>query len=152
MDKRRTAVVIGAGIGGIATAARLARQGFRVTVLEKNGMPGGRANQIVRDGHRFDVGPTLFLMPEVWEETFAALGEKMSDHLELKRIDPTYKIHFDGAQQLDLTSNIGEMQLQLEKIEKTAFTGFLEYIAEGSRHYKVALERFVGRNFFSLLD
>ena len=69
MDNRQTAIVIGAGIGGIATAARLARQGFAVTVLEKNEKPGGRANQIIRDGHRFDTGPTLFLMPEVWEET-----------------------------------------------------------------------------------
>jgi phytoene desaturase len=152
MIERNNAIVIGAGIGGIVSAARLARNGFSVTVLEKNEGPGGRTSQIVRDGHRFDVGPTLFLMPEVWEETFAALGEKMSDHLELVRIDPTYKIHFEGGRQLELTSNLGEMQAQLEQIEKTAFMGFLSYLAEGSRHYKVALEKFVGRNFFSLLD
>ncbi len=147
-----TAIVIGAGIGGIATAARLAKNGYQVTVLEKNGTPGGRCNQIVRDGHRFDIGPTLFLMPEVWEETFAALGEKMSDHLELKRIDPTYKVHFDDGLQLQLTSNIGEMQTQLEKVEKTAFTGFLNYIAEGSKHYKISLEKFVGRNFYNIFE
>ena len=80
------ALVIGTGIGGIATAARLAKNGYDVTVLEKNETPGGRCNQIIRDGHRFDIGPTLFLMPEVWEETFAALGEKMSDHLELRAL------------------------------------------------------------------
>src|SRR5215212_7607983 len=125
-----TALVIGAGIGGIATAARLAKNGYDVTVLEKESTPGGRCNQIIRDGHRFDIGPTLFLMPEVWEETFASLGEKMSDHLELKRIDPTYKVHFDDGLQLSLTSNIGDMQTQLESVEKTAFTGFLNYIAE----------------------
>src|SRR5215207_3535939 len=85
---KRTALVIGAGIGGIATAARLAKNGYDVIVLEKNETPGGRCNQIVHDGHRFDLGPTLFLMPEVWEETFASLGERMSDHLELRRIDP----------------------------------------------------------------
>jgi phytoene dehydrogenase-like protein len=62
----QTALVIGAGIGGIATAARLARNGYQVTVLEKEAIPGGRTNQIVRDGHRFDIGPTLFLMPEIW--------------------------------------------------------------------------------------
>jgi phytoene desaturase len=146
------ALVIGAGIGGIATAARLARNGFSVTVLEKNSMPGGRCGQIVRDGHRFDIGPTLFLMPEVWEETFAALGEKMSDHLQLTRIDPTYKVHFDDGLQLQLTSNLGEMESQLDKIDKTAFQGFLNYIAEGSKHYKVSLEKFVGRNFYSIFD
>ena len=150
MSKRPSALVIGAGIGGIATAARLAKNGFEVTVLEKNDKPGGRCNQIVRDGHRFDIGPTLFLMPEVWEETFVALGEKLNDHLDLRRIDPTYKVHFDDGLQLQLTSNIGEMQAQLEKIEKTAFTGFLDYIAEGSKHYKVSLEKFVGHNFYSL--
>ncbi|MBE0671910.1 MAG: phytoene desaturase [Anaerolineales bacterium] len=152
MTKRQTAVVIGAGIGGIATAARLAKNGYEVTVLEKNETPGGRCNQIIRDGHRFDIGPTLFLMPEVWEETFAALGEKMSDHLDLRRIDPTYKVRFDDGLELELTSDIGKMQTQLEKVEKTAFTGFLNYIAEGSKHYKVSLEKFVGRNFFNIFE
>ncbi|HEY9152516.1 MAG TPA: phytoene desaturase family protein, partial [Anaerolineales bacterium] len=120
--------------------------------LEKNDQPGGRCNQIMRDGHRFDVGPTLFLMPEVWEETFSSLGEKMSDHLDLRRIDPTYKVRFEDGLQLELTSNIGQMQTQLEKVEKTAFTGFLNYIAEGSKHYKISLEKFVGRNFNNIFE
>lgn len=147
-----TALVIGAGIGGIATAARLAKNGYEVTVLEKNSTPGGRCNQIIRDGHRFDIGPTLFLMPEVWEETFASLGEKMSDHLDLRRIDPTYKVHFEDGLQLQLTSNMGDMQNQLEAVDKTAFTGFLGYIAEGAKHYKISLEKFVGRNFFNIFE
>lgn len=152
MTQKQTAVVIGAGIGGIAAAARLAKNGFAVIVLEKNATPGGRCNQIVRDGHRFDIGPTLFLMPEVWRETFAALGETMSAHLDLRRIDPTYKVHFKDGLQLQLTSNIGEMQRQLEKVEPSAFTGFLSYIAEGAKHYKLSLEKFVGRNFFNIFE
>jgi phytoene desaturase len=152
MTAKPTALVIGAGIGGIATAARLAKNGYSVTVLEKNATPGGRCNQIVKDGHRFDIGPTLFLMPEVWEETFAALGEKMSDHLDLRRIDPTYKVHFDDGLQLQLTSNLGSMQTQLEAVDKTAFTGFLGYIAEGAKHYKISLEKFVGRNFYNIFE
>jgi phytoene desaturase len=152
MKNKPTALIIGAGIGGIAAAARLAKNGYDVTVLEKNDTPGGRCNQIVRDGHRFDIGPTLFLMPEIWEETFAALGERMSDHLDLKRIDPTYKVRFDDGLQLELTSDIGKMQTQLEKVEKTAFTGFLNYIAEGSKHYKISVEKFVGRNFFNIFE
>jgi phytoene desaturase len=123
-----------------------------VTVLEKNDKPGGRCNQIIRDGHRFDTGPTLFLMPEVWEETYAALGEKLSDHLELRRIDPTYAVHFDDGLQLQLSSNIGDMQAQLESIEKTAFSGFLRYITEGNLHYKLSLEKFVGRNFRNIFE
>lgn len=150
--EKPTAIVIGAGIGGIATAARLAKSGYDVTVLEKEGTPGGRCNQILREGHRFDIGPTLFLMPEIWEETFASLGEELHDHLQLKRIDPTYRVHFDDGLQLELTSNIGEMQAQLEKVESTAFTGFLDYLAEGSKHYRVSIEKFVGRNFYSLFE
>ncbi|HLO30046.1 MAG TPA: phytoene desaturase family protein [Anaerolineales bacterium] len=150
--QKSTALVVGAGIGGIATAARLAKNGYDVTVLEKNQTPGGRCNQILQDGHRFDIGPTLFLMPEIWEETFASLGERMSDHLELKRIDPTYKIHFDDGLKLELTSNLGEMQTQLERVEETAFTGFLNYIAEGSKHYKRSVEQFVGRNFYNIFE
>jgi phytoene desaturase len=152
MKNKPTALVIGAGIGGIATAARLAKNGFQVTVIEKNDKPGGRCNQIVRDGHRFDTGPTLFLMPEVWKETYEALGENLEDHLQLKRIDPTYKIHFDDGLHIELTSNIGEMQSQLEKVEKTAFSGFLQYITEGNKHYKISLEKFVGRNFYNIFQ
>jgi phytoene desaturase len=152
MRQKPTAIVIGAGIGGIATAARLARNGYSVTVLEKNERAGGRANQIVRDGHRFDIGPTLFLMPEVWEETYAALGEQMADHLDLRRIDPTYTVHFEDGLRLRLTSNLGDMQTQLERIEKTGFSGFLRYITEGNLHYKVSLQKFVGRNFRSLFE
>lgn len=152
MVKNPTAVVIGAGIGGIATAARLAKNGYDVTVLEKNATPGGRCNQILHEGHRFDIGPTLFLMPEVWEETFNALGEKMSDHLNLIRIDPTYKIRFDDGLGIELTSNLGRMQTQLENVEPRAFTGFLNYLAEGAKHYKISLEKFVGRNFFTVFE
>src|SRR5512135_2484246 len=106
MSTKSTALVIGAGIGGIATAARLARAGYRVTVVEKNAKPGGRCDQLVRDGHRFDIGPTLFLMPEIFAETYAALGEQIEHHLDLQRIDPTYRIRFDDGVQLALTSDL----------------------------------------------
>jgi phytoene desaturase len=152
MEKKPKAVVIGAGLGGIVSAARLARSGYDVSVLEKTGGPGGRAGRIQRDGHRFDIGPTLFLMPEVWEETYAALGERLADHLDLRRIDPTYTVRFEDGVRLQLTSNLGEMQHQLERIEKGAFPGFLAYMAEASQHYRISLERFVGRNFRNLIE
>jgi phytoene desaturase len=152
MNAQPTALVIGAGIGGIATAGRLARSGYRVTVLEKNSQPGGRCDQIVQDGHRFDVGPTLFLMPEVFAETYAALGEAMSDHLDLQRIDPTYRVRFDDGLELALTANMNAMQEQLEAIEPGSFSGFLRYMVEGNQHYRMSLERFVGRNFYNLAE
>jgi len=151
-NTRPTALVIGAGLGGIAASARLARAGYQVAVLEKNARPGGRCGQLARDGHRFDIGPTLFLMPEIFAETYAALGERMQDHLDLRRIDPTYRIHFDDGLQLSLTSDLNAMQEQLEAVEPGSFAGLLRYLAEGYDHYHLSLRRFVGRNFYNLLD
>lgn len=152
MTLQQTALVIGAGVGGLAAAARLARRGYRVTLVEKNSTPGGRCGRLVRDGHRFDIGPTLFLMPEVFAETYAALGERMGDQLDLRRIDPTYRIRFADGAELALTSDLNDMQAQLERIEPGSFGGFLRYMAEGQRHYRLSLDRFVGRNFYSLAD
>jgi phytoene desaturase len=89
-----TALVIGAGLAGISTAAHLARSGYQVTVVEKNAAPGGRCGQLVRDGHRYDLGPTMLMMPELYAETYAALGQRMEDHLDLRRFEPTYRLHF----------------------------------------------------------
>jgi phytoene desaturase len=150
MRTQSTALVIGAGLGGIAAAARLAHQGFRVTVLEKNAMPGGRCGQLVCDGHRFDTGPTLLLMPEVVAETYAALDTRMGDHLDLRRIDPTYRIWFDDGSRLDLTADLVALQAQMEAIEPGSFDGLLRYLAEGRHHYEHALQHFVGRNFTNL--
>lgn len=147
-----TALVIGAGIGGIATAARLAQEGYDVTVIEKNHQPGGRTGQLVQDGHRFDTGPTLFLMPEVFAETYEALGERMEDHLDLIRVDPTYRVHFTDGLELTLTGDVLQMQEQLEAIEPGSFGGYLRYLNEGHRHYRLSLSHFVGRNFRSLFE
>ena len=152
MKTHPTALVIGAGLGGIAAAARLARAGYGVTVLEKNEAPGGRCNQIVRDGHRFDTGATLFLMPEVFAQTYAALGERMEDHLTLRRIDPTYRIRFEDGMQLALTGDLNALQAQMEAIEPGSFGGLLRFLVEGHQSYHLSLERFVGRNFSSALD
>jgi phytoene desaturase len=149
---RPTALVIGAGLGGIVTAARLARAGFQVRVLEKQDVPGGRCNQLGRDGHRFDTGATLFLMPEVFAETYAALGERMEDHLELRRIDPTYQIRFEDDTQLALTSNLNALQAQVEAIEPGSFGGLLRFLVEGHQSYHLCLQRFVGRNFSHFFD
>lgn len=145
-------VVIGAGIGGIAVAGRLARAGHKVNVLEKSKHPGGRASFIQKDGYRFDTGPTLFLMPEVFAETYAALGERMQDHLELVHLDPTYRAHFHEGNSLDLTYQMPRMREQLDALEPGAFGQFLKFMAEGYTNYKLGLDRFVGRNFYSYLD
>jgi phytoene desaturase len=145
-------LIIGAGIGGLAAAARLARQGYQVTVLEKNTTPGGRVAALDLDGFRFDTGPTLFLMPAIFAETYAALGQRMEDYLDLVRLDPTYRVHFHDGTHLDLTSDLIQMREQLEAIEPGAFAAFLGYLSEGYAHYQLGLAHFVGRNFHSLLE
>jgi phytoene desaturase len=152
MGSHHTALIIGAGLSGIATAARLARNGYKVTVLEKNLTPGGRCGQLIRDGHRFDTGPTLFLIPQVFRETYTALGERMEDHLNLHRIDPTYRFHFENGTKLDLTTDLKAMCAQLEAIEPGSFGAMLRYIVEGHQHFQLALQRFSGRNFYNLLE
>jgi phytoene desaturase len=145
-------IVIGAGLAGIAAAARLRRAGHRVTVFEKGPRPGGRTGFLQRDGFRFDTGPTLFLMPEVFAETYAALGERMEDHLDLVRLDPTYRAHFHDGSSLDLSPSLPRMREQLDAMRPGAFGSFLRFLDEGYHNYHLSLERFVGRNFRSLWE
>lgn len=145
-------LVIGAGIGGIATAARLARAGYQVRVLEKGPQPGGRTGVIEKEGFRFDTGPTLFLMPQTFAETYTALSERIDDHLDLMPLDPTYRVHFHDDTSLDLTPNLVRMREQLDAMEPGSFEAFLRFLSEGYRHYYLSLEHFVGRNFNSWLE
>jgi len=147
-----SALLIGAGLGGIAAAAHLAQRGWRVTVLEKNARPGGRCERLVHAGHTFDTGPTLFIMPHVYAAEFAALGTSMPERLELQRVDPTYHLVFDDGSQLSLTSDLKRMQEQLDAVEPGSFPGFLRYLDEGHRHYHVAMRRLVNRDFRSAFD
>jgi len=145
-------IVVGAGIGGLAVAGRLARAGHTVTVLEKLARPGGRTLAIDLHGYRFDTGPTLFLMPAVFAQTYADLGERIHDHLDLIRLDPTYRIHFHDGASIDLTSDLIHMRDQLETMEPGSFQRFLSFMEEGYRHYTLSLSSFVGRNFRSYAE
>jgi len=145
--KSKSAIVIGAGIGGITAAIHLARAGFHVTVLEKNSRPGGRCNRFSREGHHFDTGPTLFVMPLLYEAEFLALGTSMYECLDLQRVDPTYHLVFDNGSRLALTSDMKSMQAQLESIQPGSFQGLQRYLQEGERHYQLVLDRLVNRDF-----
>jgi len=145
--KSPSAIVIGAGIGGIAAAAHLAQRGIHVTVFEKNQHPGGRCDHFVRDGHKFDTGPTLLIMPKVYEDEFAALGASLRERLELQRVDPTYHLVFDDGSQLALTSDLTRMYEQLEAIEPNSFQSFLQYMKEGGKHYRLAIDQLVEPDF-----
>lgn len=145
--KTNTVIVIGAGIGGITAAIHLAKQGMRVTVMEKNARPGGRCDRISRDGHHFDTGPTLLVMPLLYESEFAALGASFREVLTLERVDPTYHLVFDDGSQLALTSDLENLYAQLEAIAPGSFDGLLRYLKEGCRHYHLGMEKLVKRDF-----
>ena len=92
------AVVIGAGLGGLAAAMRLGAKGYRVTVMDRLDMPGGRGSSITRDGHRFDLGPTIVTVPQVFEELWAACGRDFDKDVDLRALDPFYEIRWpDGV-------------------------------------------------------
>ena len=145
-------IIIGAGIGGICSAIRLAKAGLRVTIVEKNARPGGRCDRITRDGHHFDTGPTLLVMPLLYEQEFRGLGVEMRDVVDLQRVDPTYHLVFDDGSRLNLTSDMKRMYDQLEGIERGAFDGLLRYMDEGYRHYQLGTEKLVYRDFRSFSD
>ena len=145
-------IVIGAGIGGITAATHLARCGLHVTILEKNARPGGRCDRFSREGHHFDTGPTLFLFPSLYEAEFRALGTSMRERLDLQRVDPTYHLIFDNGSQLALTSDMKSLQEQLESFQPGSFQGLLRYLQEGDRHYQLALDKLVNRDFRKASD
>jgi phytoene desaturase len=150
--KTKNVIVIGAGIGGITAAIHLAKNGVQVTVLEKNSRPGGRCDRMSRDGHHFDVGPTLMVMPLLYEAEFAALGASMRGLLDLQRVDPTYHLAFDDGSRLALTSDLKSLQEQLESFERGSFQGFLRYMEEGHRHYHLSMQKLVQPDFRKATD
>ena len=145
--RQHTVAVIGAGIGGLAASLHLARHGLHVEVFEKNLRPGGRCDRIERDGHRFDTGPTLFIMPEVYAREYRLLGDELRESLQLKRVDPSYRLIFSDGGELALTSDVEGMRSQLERMEPGSFDGYMRYLAEGRRHYELAMEKLVDRDF-----
>src|SRR5512143_3888910 len=147
MQTKPSILIIGAGIGGLSAAAHLAQQGFKVTVLEKNQRAGGRCDHFTHDGHRFDTGPTLLIMPLIYEAEFAALGASFRDRLDLRRVDPTYHVVFDDGNQLTLTSDLKRMYDQLEAMEPGGFQGLLRYLQEGEQHYEVGVKSMVQKDF-----
>jgi phytoene desaturase len=147
MARRLRVAVVGAGVGGLAAAARLAHSGFDVDVFEKHEGPGGRCGQLRLGGFTFDTGPTILLMPEVLERTFLALGKRLADYLVLSRCHPNYRLHFHDGTRLLLQSDLGALSAELEQLVPGSSAGFLGFLALSGRMYRTSLERFVLRNF-----
>ncbi|MGH7750140.1 MAG: phytoene desaturase family protein, partial [Candidatus Dormibacteria bacterium] len=147
---RRRAVVVGAGLGGLATALRLRHLGYAVTVLERNARCGGRCDTWSDGGFTFDTGPTILLMRDVLERLFADCGRHLDDHLDLVRLQPNYRITFADGARLTVTSDLQRLREGLEAFEPGAGDAYLRFLSDAAYKYRVSRERFVERNFLHL--
>lgn len=148
----RKAIVIGAGFAGIAAAATLARHGFDVEVLEKNGGAGGRAGVWREGGFTFDMGPSFYWMPDVFERFFAAFGTKPADHYELRRLDPSYRIVFGLGNELALPAAREAQRHLFETIERGSAAASDRYLAEARVKYDLGMGDMVYRPSLSWLE
>lgn len=146
----RSAIVVGAGVGGLTAAMKLAHAGWAVDLYEKQAVPGGRCGRVEVDGFTFDLGPTILLMPFVLERTFASVGRKLADYLELTRCDPNYRVTYRDGSTLTLTSDLTRMREELERLEPGSFPRYLEFLAKGQVRHDVSMERFVSKHFASV--
>lgn len=144
-------VIIGAGMGGLATALRLAEQGFEVTICEKQARPGGRSNVLEENGFRMDMGPTILVMKEAFEDTYRAIGEDLNERLDFVQLDPNYRVYYHDGTYLDLYSNMAMLAQEVEKIEAGAAEDLFNFIGASARKYALGMD-FVDRNYDHLTD
>lgn len=147
-----SSIVVGAGFGGLATAALLARDGFDVTVLEKNGQPGGRARVWREKGYAFDMGPSWYLMPDVFEKFFAEFGKSPEDFYKLIRIDPSYRIFFADGTTTDVSASLEDNLELFDSFEEGGGEKLREYLEKAERHYNLAMDELIYREYSSILD
>lgn len=142
VQERADAIVIGAGFSGLAAATRLARLGRSVTILEKHSQPGGRARKFEAEGFTFDMGPSWYWMPDVFEEYFTDAGSDVHRHLDLVRLDPSYRTWFDSGP-VDIPASPEAVAALFESFETGAGAKFASFMAEAERKYHLGMNRFV---------
>ncbi len=148
----KKAIVIGAGFGGMTAAALLARDGLDVTVVEKNEMAGGRARVWEQDGFVFDMGPSWYLMPEVFESYFESLGKKRHDYYHLEKLDPYYRVFFSPKESVDITSDMKQNQEYFEKLESGGSGRLKKYLDAAEYKYDVAMKEFMEVEYTSVFQ
>jgi len=150
MSKKVT--IIGAGFAGLAAATCLAKQNFEVTILEKNSIAGGRARKFEASGFTFDMGPSWYWMPDVFDEYFALFGKKTSDYYDLKRLDPSYKVVFGENQIMDVPAQMQELEAMFERYEPGSSKNLRKFLAEAKYKYQVGMGEFVHKPSLSIME
>lgn len=134
---RRTVIIIGAGIGGLACAIRLQASGFQVTVLEKNAQTGGKMSQHIADGFRWDTGPSVITMRHVIEDLFQVAGRRMEDYLTLLPLDPLTRYFFPDHTVFDASASLSQLAANIAAIDERDVEGFLAFLAYAARIHRV---------------
>lgn len=151
----KSVVIVGGGIGGIATAGLLARDGYDVTLVEAHARLGGRAGLWEKDGFRFDTGPSWYLMPEVFDHWYKLMGSSAEEHLTLTKLDPGYRVYFEpqgarDAEVIDVRASREENLALLEEIEPGSRATMEKYLDSAKETYEIAKEYFLYTSFQSL--
>ena len=149
-DPRPHAVVIGSGFGGLAAAVRLGARGYRVTVLERLDQPGGRARMFEQDGFRFDAGPTIITMPQLFEELWALCGKRLSDHVTLKSLDPFYTLRFEDGTVFRGTADPDLMRAEVAKFSPEDVAGHERLLKISERCFDIAFTQMADTPFPTL--
>ena len=144
-------IVIGAGFGGIAAALRLRAKGYRVTLLERGGALGGRAQVYERDGFRHDAGPTVITAPFLFEELFALFGERLADHLTLVPLTPWYRFRFADGDTFDYGGTLEQTMAEIKRIEPRDCAGYLALLAHSKRIFAVGFTELSAQPFDRLV-
>ncbi|WP_223651215.1 phytoene desaturase family protein [Hymenobacter psoromatis] len=147
-----SAVVIGAGFAGLSAATTLAQAGWHVTLLEKNSGPGGRARVFEAQGFTFDMGPSWYWMPGVFEQYFGKFGKKVADYYELLRLDPSYQVIFEGDDAVDIPASMAELRQLFESLEPGSAVRLDEFLAQAKYKYEVGINKFVHLPSRSVLE
>ncbi|RYZ98704.1 MAG: phytoene desaturase [Sphingobacteriaceae bacterium] len=143
MKAEKNIVVIGSGFAGLSAACVLAKAGHKVTVLEKNDQPGGRARVWEQDGFRFDMGPSWYWMPDVFENFYALFGKKTADFYKLKQLDPGYRVYFGKDDIVTVPASITELEALFEKLEPGSAANLREFLAQAEYKYRVGMGEYV---------
>ena len=146
------ALVIGSGFGGLAAAVRLCAKGWRVQVLEKLSEPGGRARVMHIEGYTFDAGPTIITVPFLLDELWNLAGRKLADDVDLRLLDPFYRIRFDDGDHFDYSGDPERMRDEVLRIDPTAGPGYAAFRAEADLCYELGFEALGCQSFVGMGD
>lgn len=152
MADQKKIVVIGAGFAGLAAAALLAKTGHHVTLLEKHDQPGGRARIWEQDGFRFDMGPSWYWMPDVFENYFSLFGKKAVDFYKLKRLDPSYRVYFGKNDLVDMPATMAELEALFEQIEPGSGNSLRRFLADAALKYQIGMNKLVFKPSNSIME